>query len=306
MTQNAKLIALDWGTTNVRAALLDGSGHIIDQRHGESGVGHHSTTEFEKQFDDLVHGWADVPAIAAGMIGSRQGWREAAYLPCPASCSDLADGLFRFDHNNRAITIVPGLKLETNGRFDVMRGEESQLAGFLSDHPEFDGTIVMPGTHSKWVTIEKGTIVTFQTYMTGELFEALSSHTILRHSVGASNTSTDDFEKTAQEVARSSQSFEGSLFAIRAAQLLQGGDPNMLRNQLSARLISAEYKSAIADGFAVDDPMTLIGDAKLTKLYASVFAAHQKATSCFDGTPFVWTALFDLATKAGLIGRAAA
>ena len=120
------LIVLDWGTTNVRLALLDSNGFVQEERRGESGVGSFSQEQFEEHFDRLTVDWPAVPAIAAGMVGSRQGWKEAPYLSCPASTNDLAQGLRRFTHKDREILIVPGLALNNGTRFDVMRGEESR------------------------------------------------------------------------------------------------------------------------------------------------------------------------------------
>ena len=148
--ERGALITLDWGTTNVRAALLDKHGHVLEERRGESGVGKYDRAQFEQRFDQLTVGWPPVPAMAAGMVGSRQGWSEAAYLPCPASINDLVQGLHEIAHEGRRIIIVPGVKLDDGTRCDVMRGEESQLAGLLTQISDFSGTVLMPGTHSKW------------------------------------------------------------------------------------------------------------------------------------------------------------
>ncbi len=163
------LIALDWGTTNVRAALLDTDGIALETRHGESGVGHLDADGFAARFADLTNEWPDLPAIACGMIGSRQGWREADYLPCPTGVADLAAHLMVVNQ----LHIVPGLKVDVDVQRDVMRGEETQIAGLLARMPGFNGTIVMPGTHSKWVNVKDGVVTGFRTYMTGDLFAAV-------------------------------------------------------------------------------------------------------------------------------------
>lgn len=168
----AQMIGLDWGTTNLRAALLDPDGNLLDERQDESGVGVLDQVGFEKRFETLTRDWPFVPALAAGMVGSRQGWREAQYLPCPTGMDDLADALTRFEHQRRTVAIVPGLKMATETHHDVMRGEETQIAGFLSFEPTFDGTLVLPGTHSKWVQLKGGIVERFVTYMTGDMFSA--------------------------------------------------------------------------------------------------------------------------------------
>ena len=178
------LIAVDWGTSNVRARLVDGAGVLLAETQSGDGIATLSAGEHEAAFERLAAGWPAVPAIMAGMIGSRQGWREAAYLACPAATGALAGAIVRFrSAGGRPIAIVPGVMLTSRSRDgDVMRGEETQIVGLLGGNPGFDGVAVMPGTHSKWVTIAGGTIGDFQTVMTGELFDLLAHTSFLRHS----------------------------------------------------------------------------------------------------------------------------
>ncbi|MEP1209077.1 MAG: 2-dehydro-3-deoxygalactonokinase [Rhizobiaceae bacterium] len=297
------LIVLDWGTTNVRLALLDKHGAVVEERRGESGVGSFTPAQFEAHFDKLTDGWPTFPAIAAGMVGSRQGWREAAYLPCPVSTDDLVEGLKHFTHKGRPVTIVPGLTLQDGERFDVMRGEESQIAGFLTCNPGFSGTLVMPGTHSKWVRIEAGTVISFQTYMTGEIFEAISEHTILRHSLSKLGEATDHFHSTVKALAAADNphSVEGALFGLRAKHLLTGCDTDELNQELSALLIMSELNAGQRDGFQLDQDAILIGSEGLTALYKSALAAQGRSATCTRGTGLVWPALYELACKSKLM-----
>lgn len=301
MMADGVLIALDWGTTNVRAALLDGGGNKLDERRGESGVGHFSPDQFAARFDELVSGWPNAPAIAAGMIGSRQGWIEAEYLAVPATTKALAQALVSFAHNDRMVTIVPGLKFEDGQRFDVMRGEESQLAGLLATDPTFSGTVIMPGTHSKWVRLESGVIDGFQTYMTGELFDVISEHTILRHSVSATDGSDQHFKTKVRELAQNPASLEGSLFGLRARHLLDSCDQGRLRQELSASLIMAELRAGAHDGFSLDSPVVLVGTEALTAHYETALTALEHGSRRIKGTSLVWPALFELARQANLI-----
>ncbi len=297
----AGLIALDWGTTNVRLALLSSDGSIVDERRGQSGVGTFSRAEFENHFDELTKGWPLVPAIAAGMVGSRQGWREAQYLACPASTDDLVQSLHHFCHNGRSVTVVPGLTLADGQRLDVMRGEESQIAGFLTQKPNYSGTILMPGTHSKWVRISDGTVVNFQTYMTGEVFEALSEHTILRHSMSKPTGETGHFFAKVKQLANQSTSLEGTLFGLRARHLLTDCNTGELHQELSALLILSELSAGQRDGFHLGDNVILIGSEGLTDLYKGALNALNKDATCIRGSGLVWPALFELACKSKLI-----
>ena len=301
---NAALIGLDWGTTNVRAALLDKSGSVLDERRGESGVGHFSTTEFEKQFDKLVQDWPVLPTIAAGMVGSRQGWTEAGYLNCPTSLSNLSSKLTHLPHLDRTISIVPGLTCRHRmTEHDVMRGEETQIAGYLANYPEFSGTLVLPGTHSKWVRIENGEIAHFQTYMTGDLFNAISKHTILSHSINPQDQNWDDnsFTVAFGDIFHDKGSDWGRLFPIRGDQLILGSEatPNR-RERLSGLLIGMEFAASKEDDFDTNS-IVLIGDDELVRLYK--LGADHLGMKCksYSNATLIWPALLTLAKCADLL-----
>ena len=294
------LIALDWGTTNVRAALLAADGSVIEERHGESGVGHLDAAGFEARFEELTQGWGALPAIACGMVGSRQGWVKADYLPCPADPADLADNLTR----TSTLAIVPGVKMEADDHRDVMRGEEVQVAGLLAARNGFEGTIVLPGTHSKWVRVAGRRIVDFRTYITGDVFAAMSAHTILRHSLGDDGSATKGmFETAVRDAIAGRGSMAGRLFGLRADTLLAGADGATNSERLSGWLIGQEIDSAAVDGFDVQ-AVTIIGSGALAERYGTAFAAIGAQNETIEGTDLVWPALTAIARRAGLIGAA--
>lgn len=296
-----QLIAIDWGTSNARAALLDANGAILDENHAKSGVGELGAIGFALRFEELTNGWPILPAIACGMIGSRQGWREAKYLECPLLVDDIAKNLTIMDHQERRIAIVPGLKLDDGWRYDVMRGEETQLTGFLAKEPEFTGTVIMPGTHSKCVAVSSGRVTTFQTYMTGEIYSALAEHTILRHSISNSDNTTSGFAHAARTIVDEDRPIDGRLFGLRARALLGEADGASLRQELSALLIHSEICAAVDDGFKLDDSTVLIGDSELTVRYAKLLSFRQIIARQIDSDKLVWSALFDLATRANIL-----
>ena len=173
------LIAIDWGTTSARAYAVDANGGIAGMRSAPLGVQQLRSANFPQALSELLGDWhaLDVPRFAAGMIGSRQGWVEAPYVACPAAFEALARNLVWSPA--RELAIVPGLiSRDRVGVPDVMRGEETQLAGALAD--EDDALlVVLPGTHSKWAQIERGCVIAFQTHMTGELYAVLLANSIL-------------------------------------------------------------------------------------------------------------------------------
>jgi len=173
------LLAIDWGTTSARAYRLDAAGTVLARRDAPLGIQSVVDHRFDRALDALLGDWRGDPAprIACGMIGSRQGWREAPYVECPADLAGLGGALTRTPGGELAI--VPGARcVDPAGVPDVMRGEETQLAGALTSG---DGRVlaVLPGTHSKWAMIERGALVRFATFMTGELYAVLLEHTLL-------------------------------------------------------------------------------------------------------------------------------
>ena len=160
------------------------------------------------------------------MAGARQGWLEAPYLDTPADLNALARGAARPEGTNFAARILPGVCQRIAGHEDVMRGEETQLLGLLALRPGFEGTAILPGTHSKWVEIRDGRIIRFSTAMTGELYEILSQHSVLRHSFAAGSIDGPEIEDGIAEGMRAgleSPALATSLiFRTRAAALLSG------------------------------------------------------------------------------------
>jgi len=185
----AQLIALDWGTTSLRAYKLAAGGQVLEQRSLSSGImqlpsgprmiaGQMCTDGFELAFDDACGDWLEaqpeLPVIACGMVGSAQGWREAAYCDTPANVANLGTSL-------KVLRSLPGV-IQRSPLPNVMRGEETQVLGVLQSLPADAGDnllIGLPGSHSKWVEVADGCIVHFDTFMTGELFAILSEHSIL-------------------------------------------------------------------------------------------------------------------------------
>ena len=173
------LIAIDWGTTSARAYCMDAGGNVIAQRAVPIGVMQVQDGCFPEALSVLLGDWRDVnaPRIACGMVGSRQGWREAPYVDCPAPLANLAAGIVRTEGG--ALAIVPGVRTrDSNGIPDVMRGEETQLVGAVGEAEE-RVLAVLPGTHCKWALVEQGRIKDFATFMTGEMYSVLMQHSIL-------------------------------------------------------------------------------------------------------------------------------
>ncbi|WP_277187012.1 2-dehydro-3-deoxygalactonokinase [Caballeronia sp. BR00000012568055] len=195
MSQPA-LIALDWGTTSLRAYLLDADGVALDMRASSAGIMKLPEGGFDQTFEETCGAWLDahtqLPVIAAGMVGSAQGWVEAPYVEAPAGASALVAGIVQVKTDRGAtVHIVPGV-LEQGTLPNVMRGEETQIFGALASDTSLeqkDGALIgLPGTHAKWAFVRDGRIERFYTFMTGETFGALRDHTILGRTMHPSST----------------------------------------------------------------------------------------------------------------------
>ena len=241
----AALIALDWGTTRARAYRLGADGSVLDTRNGTLGVQRLDGLSFADAFARLLGDWHDesLPRLACGMVGSRQGWREAPYVPCPASLDLLSRGLVETDGGE--LSIVPGLSTrDASGTPDVMRGEETQLLGAVPfDAPRT--LVVLPGTHSKWARLDRGVVLDFTTFMTGEMYDALIGHTILgRLPSGAPEV--DGAAAFARGVLRGlgAGGFTHDVFGARTLALMGELPPGDVPEWLSGFVIGREIRNA--------------------------------------------------------------
>ena len=263
-----RLIALDWGTSNLRACLLGDEATVLETRSGAGGVMAVPERRFAEALLALCGDWIaahPVPLIASGMIGSRQGWVEAPYLDCPAGLADAAARLTRVAVTAEAVLhIVPGLHvIGPDGLDDVMRGEETQLWG--ADLVP-GCCAVLPGTHSKWAWMgEGGGITSFQTCMTGELFALLSQHSILGRLMVPGSASPAAFEQGVRQGLVAPEQLLHALFTNRSSGLMKRWPGEALSDHLSGLLLGAEIGGALRLG--VREPLALIGDEALCGRY---------------------------------------
>lgn len=268
------LIALDWGTSNLRASLLDDAGAVLGTRSAAAGVMAIPERRFAEALLALCGDWLAAhphcACIASGMVGSRQGWVEAPYVECPAGLTDAAARLVRVafgEGEHHHLHIVPGLRcVGADGQVDVMRGEETQLWG--AGLPA-GSCVVLPGTHSKWAWLGDGErVLGFVTHMTGELYAVLTQHSILGRLMefGAAPAPAA-FDAGVHLGLQQHAHLLHTLFAARTAGLMGQRAPHELPEFLSGLLIGAEIGSARSSN-RVDDMVTLLGDGGLGDRYA--------------------------------------
>jgi 2-dehydro-3-deoxygalactonokinase len=262
-------IAVDWGTTHLRAYAIGGKGEVIAEAASGEGMGALKPEGFEPALLRLIGPWLQGPAevIACGMVGSRQGWAEAPYRAVP--CAPLGGPLARAEARDPRlrVRIVPGLKQLRPA--DVMRGEETQIAGFLAKNPGFDGVLCLPGTHSKWAHVSASEVVSFASFMTGELFDLLATRSVLRHTC-CEGWDSAAFAEAVQEALSRPERLAAGLFGLRAGGLLGQREPGAARARLSGLLIGSEL--AAARPYWLGREVALIGAEALTALYAEALA----------------------------------
>ncbi len=273
---SAGLVAIDWGTSALRAWRLGPDGAVLEARRHPWGILHLPAGGFAAAFDAATAGWegagTDVPAIACGMIGSRQGWQEVGYLPVPASLAGLAGGLAAVPAGaGRVLHVVPGLLDARNAdRPDVMRGEETQALGAIARLGQGEATLlVMPGTHSKWVRLRGDSVLGFETAMTGELYAVLLAHSILGRDVPENVADPErqaDAFRRGVAAARAHGSLP-SLFSARALTLTGRLGAERVPDYLSGVLIGGEIMKA----WLGPTRPSLVGDGALADAYATAF-----------------------------------
>lgn len=298
MSAGAVAVA-DWGTTRLRLWLLDEAGGVLAERRSDEGLLAAQPDRFsailERHLSDMGAG-ADLPVVICGMAGSRQGWLEAPYVTVPASLGEIFGGAVRIPGQNRDIRIVPGLAQRATEAPDVMRGEETQLAGASAALSSGRRIVCMPGTHSKWVELADGVVTGFQTFMTGELFALLSEASVLRHGMqGATGRDDAAFDTGVSDALSRPERLGARLFSLRAEGLIAGLSPDAARARLSGLLIGTEL--AGAKPYWLGQRVTLVGAEKLSAAYARALAAQGIAAERMNATDCTLAGLAALAPE---------
>ena len=294
LLETPALIALDWGTSSLRAYALGAAGRVLASRRSEHGIMNlpavAGTTDAPARFEQALQGvcgdWLrahpGVRLLACGMVGSAQGWKEALYQPLPSRPADLAAAFTVVPRAaGQALHIVPGL-LQTGALPNVMRGEETQIAGVLQSladsgesHPRL--LIGLPGTHSKWALVASGAVTRFETFMTGEIYAALRQHTILGRTMEAGPAFHEAAFTRGLRVARSPEGAMGVLsnvFSTRTlgltGQLPGAAQPDYLSGLLIGHEVAALARALLDDR----PPVVLCGEPELCRRYAAALEVH--------------------------------
>ncbi|MEI6239686.1 MAG: 2-dehydro-3-deoxygalactonokinase [Planctomycetia bacterium] len=306
------LIGLDWGTSSLRAYLHAPDGAVVERRAEPWGIQYLPHGGYAAAFRGVAGDWRDrwpeVPVLAAGMVGSRQGWREVPYVDCPADPATIAAGIVEFATDCGTLHIAPGIA-QTGASPDVMRGEETQIVGAIVREPALaaDSLLVLPGTHCKWARIRNGRVVRFTTYLTGELFAMLRDHSIIGRPArearvaGAAGPGSAAFLRgvgTARDSG--AEGIAGKLFTTRSLYLAGDVPVADTLDYLSGLLVGEEIRSVLAGLGGACPPCVLLGEAGLCSRYREALAAFGvgQARALDETGP---AGLWHIAVAAGLV-----
>lgn len=293
----SQLLAVDWGSTALRGALLSPEGQVLQEREFERGVLSVSPGQFPQVFEQCFGDWMQPSTLClmSGMVGSRQGWQEAPYCPCPASFEDLGRHLLWLAPG---LAIVPGLSQASQGAEppDVMRGEETQIFGALQLLQLDSARLVHPGTHCKWAQVRERRITGFSTWMTGEFYALLRHHSILARTLPEDEPPADAgaFEAGVLRALHGPGLLHHA-FGVRTFSLLGGMDESVLPSYLSGLLIGEELK---AQKLQPGEEVVVIGARQLSARYSQALALLG-VSSQVVGDAATWAGLHALAQTLG-------
>lgn len=287
----AAWIAVDWGTSRLRAWAMATDGQCLAERCSDDGMSRLERSEFEATLLRMVEPWltnAPVPVLACGMVGARQGWQEVGYASVPVNPAGLSPVSVSAKDDRIRLSIIPGLCQAKSP--DVMRGEETQIAGFLAQHPDFDGVLCLPGTHCKWALLSAGEVVSFQTAMTGELYHLIANHSVIGHALeGDGLEDKDAFAEAVSDMLSKPEMLSHRIFSIRAASVLQNVPAATSRSQLTGLLIGAEL--AATRPYWLGQRVAVAAEPLLADMYQRALLSQGVPAEMYDAAPL---------TRAGL------
>ena len=293
-----QLVALDWGTSSLRGALLAAGGEVLEEQTFARGILTVDKGGFPAVFESCFGGWLSGTSLCliAGMAGSQQGWMEAPYCPCPAGFTDIAAQLAWVEPGR--VAIVPGLSIDKNGIPDVMRGEETQVFGALQLLNLNDARLVLPGTHSKWVSVKNQQVTDFSTWMTGEFYALLRQHSILTRTLPANDAAHHDvhdgtaFEQGIKH-ALHGDGLLHTAFSTRTLSLFKRIATEVLPSYLSGLVIGEELK---CQQLKQGDHVVVVGAEALTEKYKQALTLLGVSCQCV-GNQATWHGLRAIADQ---------
>ena len=264
--------------------------NVIDQVSTQEGMKFIDQNEFEKILIKNIDAWNnkfDIKVIiASGMVGAKQGWIEVPYINSPCDIRNVNFKTFKIlDDAN--IHILSGVSQFNPS--DVMRGEETQIAGFLLNNVDFNGSICLPGTHSKWVNMNSYNIQEFTTFLTGELYEIVKKYSILNHSLNTTELDDEIVKSSAKLIIENPSFISNKLFEIRADNLLKNSNQTSNNSKLVGYLLGIELSGSKT--YWENKDLVIIGSSNLNKYYELILNGRSKSIQLFNSNDMVLNGL---------------
>ena len=282
-------VALDWGTSNFRAYLMENNS-VIDQVSTQEGMKFVDQKEFENTLLKNISAWRNKfninIVIASGMVGAKQGWIEVPYINSPCDIRNL---------NFKTLNILDDINIHIlsgvsqSNPSDVMRGEETQIAGFLLNNIDFNGSICLPGTHSKWVNLNSYDIKKFTSFLTGELYEIVKKYSILKHSLNTTRLEDEIVKSATNSIIENPSSISNKLFEIRAENLLKNSNQISNNSKLVGYLLGIELSGSRT--YWEDKDLVIIGSSNLNQYYEIILNGRSKSVQLFNSNDMVLNGL---------------
>lgn len=275
--RDVSVIAIDWGSSRLRISALDRDGSIVRVASSAHGILLTPQSEQRARLTEALAqfraAWPDAPIIAGGMIGSRNGLSESVPVALPAGVREIAAGIRPLTVDDATtVHMTPGVVDDTAHPRDLIRGEEVQIVGWLAEHPTVrDATLILPGTHSKWVRVADGRIATFRTFLSGEMYAQVvgsPSFTGLGGPPAADgDVSTDPVFRDGVRQGFSAEGLLHDLFAARSRGLSAPAD-FAIGSYLSGLLVGYEIAEARTRGLLpADGTVALLSEGALKDVY---------------------------------------
>jgi len=270
MIQNSSgYIGIDWGSSSFRAYRFDENVLLVDTIESKTGLKHVNDNTFEAHLFSLIGQWVQphLTILLSGMITSRNGWVETPYMCTPANPNNLLAHSVKQIIRGIPCYFLPGLS-QTKPRCDVIRGEELQLFGatqYISN-----ALVVMPGTHSKWAQVINGEVISFQTIVTGELFDVLLNQTLVGQLANKDKLHIKTFERGVR-CGFESSTIITELFQCRAGVLLEEITEDQVHSYLSGLLIGNEISEGLRSTDNLQSTVVLVGSEELCENYQNAF-----------------------------------
>jgi 2-dehydro-3-deoxygalactonokinase len=309
VTGTVACILADWGTTNLRAWAVRPDRTIDGPRTSPMGLLAVQNGRFSEALSEVCGDWLagsnSVPVVMCGMVGSKLGWKEVPYLPTPVALADLGRHLRAVEAPfSGTVAIVPGVMMDHRTQPEVMRGEESQILGAMQTLGVRNGAFLLPGTHSKWALIDDGKLISFRTYMTGEVFGFIRRSGTLSQLMEGDAHDDAAFQRGVR-FARSTDAGNllHALFSVRTLGLLGRVSREGLASYLSGLLIGAELSDGFAwlQGQGISGLAGAIGTPVMLDGYQRAASIYGLKMAVLDSSAILPRALLSIAATAGLV-----